>query len=284
MAIDYDKALGMPPWRVEQDFTHRDTIIYALAVGLGQDPTDERELTFLYEKRLAALPTYASTLAWKRLAEVDIGMTYTKMVHADQRMVLHRPPPVSGAVHTELRVKEIVDRGAEKGAVVYFERKLFEAGVADPVSTQTLGIMARADGGFGGPERSLLPIHNLPERAPDQVCKLPTSPRSALIYRLTGDVNPLHIDPETARKAGFDRPILHGLCTYGVCGFAVLKSVLNYDASRLLELDGRFSAPVLPGDLLEADIWVDGDEVSLRVRAPERNVVVFNNGRAKIKT
>jgi acyl dehydratase len=283
MALDYDRLLSAPAARVDQAYDYRDTIIYALSAGLGEDPVDERQLKFVYERDLRALPTYASTLAWKRFADLDLGLTYAKLVHGEQRMTMHRPTPASGAVYSELRVKDAVDRGAEKGAIIYFERVLRELASGEAISSQILTIFARADGGFGGPERPILPSHPLPERKPDVVSTIPVSPRAALIYRLTGDVNPLHVDPETARKAGFERPILHGLATYGVCGVAVLKAVLDYDPDRLIEFDGRFSAPVLPGDTLEADIWVDGDIVSLRVRAPAREAVVFNSGRARIR-
>ena len=283
MPINYDEMLAAPAVRTEQTYTARDTIIYALGVGLAMDPVDERQLPFVWERDLQTLPTWAATLAWKRFAELDLGLTYTKLVHAEQRMVLHRPVPGEGSVYSDLRVKDVVDRGAEKGAIIYFERILREKGSDEAISTQILTILARADGGFGGPDRPRLDNHVLPERAPDEVVSLDCSARSALIFRLTGDVNPLHIDPVTARKAGFERPILHGAATYGYVGHAVLKAVLDYDASRLLELDGRFSAPVLPGDQLEADIWVDGHVVSVRVRAPEREVTVFNNGRALIR-
>jgi acyl dehydratase len=284
MALDYDRLVAAPAVRVDQIYSERDAIIYALAIGLGADPVDEHQLKFVYERDLHVLPTYASTLAWKRFAELDTGLTYAKIVHGEQRMTIHRLVPPSGAVYSELRVKDVVDRGAEKGAILYFERVLRDQADDTAISTQILTIFARADGGFGGPERPVLPSHPLPGRPPDVVCSFPVSTRAALIYRLTGDVNPLHVDPEAARKVGFERPILHGLATYGVCGYAVLKMVLGYDATRLIELDGRFSAPVLPGDTLDADIWVDGDIVSLRVRVPAREAVVFNNGRALIRS
>ena len=284
MPFDYDTLLATAPVRKDQSFDNRDQIIYALGVGLGMDPLDERQLRFVWERDLQSLPTSAATLAWTRFADLDIGMTYTKIVHAEQRLVLHRAVPTSGAVYSELRVKDVIDRGAERGAMIYFERTLRDQADDGLISTQILSILARADGGFGGPERPTLQSHRPPERSPDLVCELDVSPRSALIYRLTGDVNPLHIDPVMAKKAGFDRPILHGLATYGFVGHAVLKSVLEYEGARLLELDGRFSAPVFPGDKLRADLWVDGDIVSLRVHAPDRNVVVFDNGRAKITT
>ena len=284
MPLDYDRLLAAPAVRKDHVYDTRDTIIYALGVGMAMDPLDERQLRFVWEKELLALPTWASTLAWTRFADLTLGMTYTKIVHAEQRMVIHRPVPPTGAVYSELKVRDVIDRGADKGATFYFDRTLRDSATDELISSQILTIIARADGGFGGPQRPTLPTHALPERTPDLVTQLDVSTRSALIYRLTGDVNALHIDPATAKKAGFERPILHGLATYGFVGHAVLKSVLDYDAERLIELDGRLSAPVLPGDRLEADIWVDGEIVSLRVRAPDRGAVVFTNGRAKIRS
>lgn len=283
MALNYETLLASPPAIKHQTYEARDSIIYALGVGLGSEHEDERQLRYLWERDLLAMPTSASTLAWTRFADLDIGMTYTKIVHAEQRMVIHKPVPPAGSVTSELRVKDVVDRGAEKGAMIYFERKLIDDSDQSVISTQILSILARGDGGFGGPERPILQSPKLPERKPDLTCNLQVSPRSALIYRLMGDVNPLHIDPAAARKVGFKGPILHGLATYGFVGHALLKSLLDYDPSRLIELDGRFSSPVYPGDRIETDLWVDGEIVSLRVRVPDREVVVFDNGRARIR-
>jgi acyl dehydratase len=283
MALNYETLLASPPAIKHQTYEARDSIIYALGVGLGSEHEDERQLRYLWERDLLAMPTSASTLAWTRFADLDIGMTYTKIVHAEQRMVIHKPVPPAGSVTSELRVKDVVDRGAEKGAMIYFERKLIDDADQSVISTQILSILARGDGGFGGPERPILQSPKLPERKPDLTCNLQVSPRSALIYRLMGDVNPLHIDPVAARKVGFKGPILHGLATYGFVGHALLKSLLDYDPSRLVELDGRFSSPVYPGDRIETDLWVDGEIVSLRVRVPDREVVVFDNGRARIR-
>lgn len=283
MGLNYDKLLASPPAIKHQIYDARDSIIYALGVGLGTDHEDERQLRYLWERELLAMPTSASTLAWTRFADLDLGVTYAKIVHAEQRMVIHKAVPPTGAVTSELRVQDVVDRGEGKGAMIYFERKLIDDIDQSVISTQILSILARGDGGFGGPERSLLQSHKTPDRQPDLTCDLQVSSRSALIYRLMGDVNPLHIDPVAARKVGFKGPILHGLATYGFVGHALLKSLLDYDSSRLLELDGRFSSPVYPGDRIQTDLWVDGEIVSLRVRVPDREVVVFDNGRARIR-
>lgn len=282
MALNYDMLLASPPAIKHQQYGDRDTILYALGVGLGVEHQDVRQLPFLWERDLLALPTSAATLAWTRFADLDLGITYAKMVHAEQRMVIHQPVPPVGAVYSQLRVQDVVDRGVERGAMIYWERKLFNQQDDSLISTQILSVLARGDGGFGGPDRPSLRSHQIPKRGPDLKCEMQVSTRSALIYRLTGDINPLHIDPAYARKVGFSGPILHGLATYGFVGHAILRSVLDYDASRLVELDGRFSAPVYPGDRIEIDLWVDGDIVSLRATAPDRNLVIFDNGRARI--
>jgi acyl dehydratase len=141
---------------------------------------------------------------------------------------------------------------------------------------------ARADGGFGGPSGPVKPVHALPERAPDMAADIATRPEAALIYRLSGDPNPLHASPAVAREAGFERPILHGLCSYGVAGRAILETCCEGDPSRLRRLDLRFSSPVYPGETIRTEIWRDGGEVSFRARVVERDVVVLNNGLAVI--
>jgi acyl dehydratase len=146
--------------------------------------------------------------------------------------------------------------------------------------TQT--IFCRGDGGFGGPPRQTPPPHPIPARAPDAVCDLGTRPEMALIYRLSGDYNLLHADPAVARAAGFDRPILHGLGTFGVSGHAVLKTLCGYDPARLISFAGRFSAPVFPGETIRTEMWRDGAVVSFRARVVERDVVAINNGRAEV--
>jgi len=282
MALDYDTLLAANIPAKEQVYTERDTILYALGVGFGHDPLDERELRFVYERDLQAPPTYASTLAWTRFADVDVGYTYTKLVHSEQRMIIHQSLAPAGEVVSQLRVKDAVDRGSEKGALIYFERTLREKNSGALISTTTLTLLARADGGFGGPAGPVLEPHPIPERAADLVVEQRVSPRAALIYRLNGDVNPLHVDPAAARASGFDRPILHGLATYGVIGGVVLRSVCDFDSTRLKELDGRFSSPVFPGDTVVTELWIDGETVTLRAKSKETGATVFNNGRARV--
>jgi len=151
------------------------------------------------------------------------------------------------------------------------------------VATVTQTTFCRGDGGFGGPPRETPKPHPIPERAPDLTCDLATRPEAALLYRLSGDPNPLHVDPETAKKAGFPRPILHGLATFGVAGHALLKTLCGYDPSKLTSMAGRFSAPVFPGETIRTAIWRDGNVISFRAHAVERDVVAINNGRAEVR-
>jgi len=165
---------------------------------------------------------------------------------------------------------------------VFSERQVIDKASGALLATLKQTTFCRADGGFGGPQREAPAPHALPERAPDITCDLPTRPEMALIYRLSGDVNPLHAEPEFAKAAGFPRPILHGLATFGVAGHALLKSLCGYDPARLAAMAGRFSAPVYPGETIRTEIWRDGKVASFRARVLERDVVAVNNGRADI--
>jgi acyl dehydratase len=198
-------------------------------------------------------------------------------------VVLHRPLKPSGTVLGRTKILDIVDKGAGKGAIIYSERVIDDKASGERIATIAQTTFCRGDGGFGGPPREQRPVHSIPARAPDFACDLPTRPEMALIYRLSADPNPLHADPATAKAAGFPRPILHGLATFGVCGHAILKTLCGYDPTRLSALAGRFSAPVFPGETIRTEIWRDGAVASFRARVVERDVVAINNGRAEIK-
>ena len=284
MAIVYDKMLALKIPDVEHTYTDKDAMLYALGVGLGHDPLDLKQLDFVYEKNLRALPTFAAVLGypgfWVR--DLDTGIDWVKIVNGEQGVVLHQPLKPSGTVLGKSRIIEVVDKGAGKGALVYTERKVTDKASGALVATVTQTTFARADGGFGGPPRESMPVHAIPERAADIVCDLGTRPEQAMIYRLSADRNPLHIDPDIAKAAGYPRPIFHGLGTFGVVGHALLKSVCDYNPTRVRSFAGRFSAPVVPGETIRTEMWRDGNVVSFRASVPERNVVVMNNGRAEI--
>ncbi len=284
MPIVYEKLLALKIPEVEHTFAAKDCILYALGLGLGQDPMNEDELAFVYEKNLKALPTFALVQGYSAywLRNPESGVNWTKVVHGEQGLILHKPVLTQGTVIGRTRIVEVIDKGEGKGALVFSERQVTDKASGELLATLKQTTFCRADGGFGGPPREAPVPHKIPERAADLTCDLPTRPEMALIYRLSGDVNPLHAEPEFAKAAGFPRPILHGLATFGVAGHAILKSICGYDPARLTGIAGRFSAPVYPGETIRTEMWRDGYVVSFRARVVERDVVAINNGRAEI--
>jgi len=285
MPLDREKLLALKIPAVEHSYGPKDCMLYALGLGLVQDPLNADELAFVYEKNLKVLPTYALVQSYSAywLRQPDLGITWTHVVHGEQGLLLHEPVAPQGTVTGRTRILDVVDKGEGKGALVYSERAISDKTSGRLLATLTQTTFCRADGGFGGPKRDTPRPHALPARAPDGVCDLPTRPEMALIYRLSGDVNALHADPEFAKAAGFPRPILHGLATFGVAGHALLKTVCGYDPVRLTAMSGRFSAPVFPGETIRTEFWSDADVVSFRARAIERDAVVIDNGRAEVK-
>lgn len=284
MALNPETLLQRHFAPIEHRFTVRDTMLYALGAGLGSDPLDCGQLRYVYEDGLIALPTFANVLAypgfWAR--ESDTGIDWKRLVHAEQAIALHAPLPVDGLVLGRNRVGGLWDKGAAKGALMQQVRELQDASGL-PLATVTQLTLLRGNGGCGSASDGAPPApHLLPQRSADAVCNLSTLPQSALIYRLSGDYNPLHADPAVATAAGFPQPILHGMCTMGMAAHAVLRSILNYDATRFAGMRVRFTAAVLPGDTLRTELWVDGDIVSLRTTALERGVVVLDKGRVDL--
>jgi acyl dehydratase len=283
MPIDYQRLKNLAIPEVEQVYTAKDTILYALGLGFGADPVDAHQLKFVYEDGLKALPTMPVVLAPLARAGVDLGINRTLVVHGEQGLTLHKPVPASGTVIGRTYLDEIVDKGAGKGALLYFRREVLNKETGELVASITSTTFARGDGGFGGPAGPAKPIHELPARAPDLSCDIATLPQAALIYRLSGDYNPLHADPGFAKAGGFPRPILHGLCTYGVAGHALLRLLCDYDPTRLKRMDVRFSAPVYPGETIRTEIWREGGgRFGFRCRVVERDVVATNNGLAEV--
>jgi acyl dehydratase len=284
MAIVYDKLLALKIPDVERSYTERDPIFYALSLGLGQDPVNADELPFVYEENTKVLPTFPVVVAqpgfWAR--ELDTGIDWVKIVHGEHDLVLHTPLPARGTVTSHTRVIEVIDKGPGKGALVISQRKLNDKATGQLHATITQTTFCRGDGGFGGPARTAPEPHALPTRAPDAVCDLVTRPEMALLYRWNADMNPLHADPAIATAAGFPRPILHGLATFGVSGHAILKTMCGYDPARFRSMAVRFSAPVYPGETIRTEMWRDDTIVSFRARVIERDIVVLNNGRAEI--
>jgi acyl dehydratase len=285
VAINYERLVNWDIPEARQRLTRRDTILYALGVGLGADPCDERELRYVYEEKLQALPTMAIVLGYPGPwhAHPDTGITRSHVVHGGQSFRILKPLPVEGEVTGKSRVTGVYDKGKDRGALLVTENTVRDES-GETVCVLNSTTFCRADGGFGGPDGPAAKPHPVPDAPPQHVCDLPVLPQAALIYRLSGDYNPLHADPAYAKKAGFKMPILHGRCTFGVAGHAILKTLCGYDPARFTAMEGRFSSPVYPGETIRTEMWRDGNAVSFRSTVPARGVTVLNNGRAEIKT
>ncbi|MGH6993973.1 MAG: MaoC/PaaZ C-terminal domain-containing protein [Caulobacteraceae bacterium] len=273
----------------------KDVMLYALGIGLGADPMNETELPFVYEKALKVVPTAATVLAaGARTRGGESGrsappagnrvsqLNFLMVVHGEQKVELHRPLPSSGSFTTESRTIGAFDKGKDKGAVVVNETTWTDE-QGNKIATLTGSTFARGDGGFGGPSEGAPEPHQVPSRNPDLSLDFATRPDQALIYRLNGDRNPLHSDPDVARRAGFERPILHGLCTYGITCRAVLQGITDYDPEPIASHQARFSAPVIPGDVITVDLWRDGEVVSFEARVKARGATVIKNGKSVLR-
>ena len=287
MSFDYDKLKNWPFEEITQTYNSRDTILYALGVGLGADPMDEQQLQYVFEEAepFMALPTMAVVLGspgfWSR--DPETGIDWVKVLHGEQKMVIHNPLPTSATIKAKSKVTGLVDKGADKGALILTERTLKDAGSGLDLATLTSTTFARGNGGYDGPSDEAPLPHKVPEREPDFAVDLTTLDMAALIYRLSGDYNPLHASPSVAKAAGFPKPILHGLCSLGVAGHAILKGCCDYDAKRLKSLQLRFSSPVYPGETVRTEIWRDGANISFKSKILERDVVVLDNGHATVE-
>ena len=287
MALNYDHLMGLKRDGDRFSYTDRETMLYAIGIGMGADPLDRNELPFVFEQpALKTVPTMATVLTRVPLLK-DCGYDYTKVVHGEQHLTLHRPLPPEGELVASARVTAAYDKGPGKGAVIYTETAVRSEADGKPMFTLVSSTFARGDGGFGGPagpEHGSGPApHAIPGRKPDVTVTLATRKDQALLYRLNGDRNPLHADPDLAKRVGFPAPILHGLCTYGIACRAILQTIAVYDHTKIIAFDVRFSSPVYPGEDIATDIWVDGGTVSFRCRIPARNdTVVINNGRCAL--
>jgi acyl dehydratase len=284
--IDPSEIVGKMIARNESTYRIEDSILYALGLGFGADPTDMDQLRFVYEQNIQTLPTMSLVLGYPGfwLKEPTYQVEWQKVLHAEEKLVIHHPLPPAGMMIGETFVDEIVDRGPDKGAFIYTRKEVRAESDGKLFATVYSNTLARGDGGCGGVSGSRAKPTPLPDREPDAVCDLTTIPQQALLYRLCGDMNPLHADPAIARGAGFDRPILHGRSTLGIAQHAVLKTCCAYDPARIKSISVRFSAPFLPGETLRTEIWQDGTDVYFRSLAQERGVVVLKNGHVALSS
>lgn len=275
MAIDPDrlKALQLP--EVEQAFTERDAILHALSIGFAPEGG---ELDFVYEPALKVCPSLALTLCHRSIATLGLGIDYRKVVHAAQALQVHAPLPAAATVVARWRIAEAWDLGEAKGALLELERELVDKADGTLLASTRMSALCRGDGGFGG----IAPPIRQPWAVtgkPDHVFNWATLPIQAALYRLQGDMNPLHIDPQRAKAAGFERPILHGLATFGGCVRALLVAALGCEPARLRSVEARFTAPFLPGETLRVDIWDRGPgRLAFQAASVERDVLVLREG------
>ncbi len=283
MALNYEDLMATSVVDLPFSYDDRESMLYAISIGMGRNPVNTDELSYVFEQGepLRTMPSMASVLV-PDMSPPDLGWDFSQVLHIEQRLELYRPLPVAADLLINKKIAAAYDHGPKHGALVLFEA---EARLAkDDTALFTIGntIMARADGGFGGPRGKGPTPHRPPRRDPDLSCDLDTRSDQALLYRLNGDRNPLHADPVLARRVGYPVPILHGLCTYGVACHAILKTICAYDYTLISGFDARFSAPVLPGDTITTDMWQDGNTVSFQCSVKERDAVVLKNGRCTL--
>lgn len=281
--LNAEKLLSWPFRDIRRRYSYNDTILYALSIGLGRDPVDPQQLSYVYERQLRSFATMPIVMGMVDdvgfLFDAEVGIDLPRMLHGQTGLRLHRPLPPEGEIISRLAIDRLIDRGADKGALLCFSRTIREASSGDLAAEETGVFYLLGNGGFGGADGGLPPSAVMPERPCDLSAQLTTLPQAALLYRLTGDHNPLHVDPAVASQAGFDRPILHGSCTYGVAAHLLVKLLCHYDSTRLRRLDAKFKAPVYPGDTLRVDVWVIGiGQAAFRVVAQERDLTVVDNG------
>lgn len=273
---------------IRQDYSERDSMFYALSVGMGAFPLEDSQRAFVYEGKgaLQALPSQAVVLAapkfWMR--NPITGIDWRQVIPVEQRLMVHRALPAAGSVIGRTKIAAVIDKGKEAGLLVAVERKLYDAYTDEKLATVYQVKLCRGNGGVGGADMPLAELPAVPSRAPDICWPVTVSSRAALLYRLNGDANPLHADPDVAWAAGFQQPTLHGLCLYGMATHILLKHFCAYDASRLTQLSVRFTAPVYPGDKLVFDLWRNElGYVAFQARATERNITVLSHGEAEFR-
>jgi acyl dehydratase len=280
MAINYDDLMQATSKDIPARYGDRETMLYALGVGFMRDPMNKDELPFVYENGLKTVPSMASVIGWGGgNIMARSGINYLMVVDGERRITLHKTLPDTAEVLIDQRVLGVFDKGKDKGAVLVTESVARDKTTGEKLYTMTGSTFARGDGGFGGPKDGAPEPHPIPNRAPDLVHEADTRPDQAFLYALSGDRNPLHRDPAVAKMAGFPRPILHGLCSYGTACRSLISTVCKYDATKIKQFDVRFSSPVFPGETIVTEMWVDGNVVSYRSKVKERDVTVLNNGK-----
>jgi len=282
MPIKYDELMALRNLGQHYSYGDREVMLYAYGIGIGADPMDERELAFVNEavavpRRLKVVPTFASVAAWGA-GPGEMNLNRLMVVDGERDITFHKQLSTAAHITADSSVLDVFDKGKDKGAVIRHQTILRDD-KGEKLATLIASRFARGDGGFGGPSEGQPEPHQVPARTPDQSIDISTRPDQALIYRLCGDRNPLHSDPETAKRAGFPKPILHGMCTYGITCRGILQTYADYDPSAFRRHAARFSSPVYPGETVTMDLWKDGSVISFEAKVKARNVAVIKSGK-----
>ncbi len=283
MTIDPAKIASIAAYSEVIDYSGKQTRLYALAVGAGSDPMDEGDLAYVDPGRpLKTLPSMAVVLCPRETPTFDqLSINHPEMMlHAEQQLTIFKPLRPSGKMVIEDRIGAVFDRGPERGAMIHYQVSGRYEDESEPCFMTTMVSLARGDGGFGGtPPDPARKAQAIPDRLPDIELQCATRPEQALWYSLTGDTNPIHISPRIAKKVGFERPILHGLCSYGMICRVLIQHFADGNPDRLKQYDVRFSAPVTPGDTLQISVWREGsNQVTFRVTSAMTGQKLLDNG------
>lgn len=284
MSVNYSQLRN---WKFEDridSYSVRDSIIYSLSLGYGDDPLDLQDLKFIYEQETHTVPTILATIgspgAWA--TNPTLGINWVQLLHGEHRMKFHAPVPTSASILSRTSVSRVIDKGPDKGALIVTTREISDSKTQKPLATIEHVSFLRADGGFGIGDEPLPSLPRTPDRMPDSTLFVRSGLNSAVLYRLNGDLNPIHILPDMALKAGFARPLLHGLCTYGLAARALIKNFCPAHPEYLRSISVRFTAPFFPGETLRIETWKTGRKIQFRALTHERNIVVLDQCIAEV--
>jgi acyl dehydratase len=295
MPIDREKALGAELGETTSSYGPDDVILYHLGIGAGFRATDPGELAYTFEKNLKVLPSFSVVASSGMTARArrapgaagnaglgnvpGLSFNPALLLHGEQDVQIHRPLPTAAEFKTRGRIAEIYDKG--KAALVVVEYASSDGN--GPLFTNRMSLFLRGEGGFGGPAGPK-PSHERPSRAPDGTVDSPTLPQQALLYRLNGDKNPLHADPEFAKRGGFEKPILHGLCSFGIVCKAIVDAALGGDPTRVARYSVRFAGVAFPGETLRTSWWRENGTLLVDVQSAERGAPIISNAAFELRS
>ena len=282
MTINYDEIMNLTSENVEISYSDKDSILYSLGIGLGNDPMNLNELKYVYENSQSVLPSMATNFQYHSPLLLKTNINFIMVVHGEQRLSITNALPVSGDFIANAKVIGCYDKGPARGAIIEVETTVTNKKNNEEICKLVSTTFARGDGGFGGPDSPKKEIF-IPDGEPDYVSEVSTKPDQALIFRLSGDYNPLHSDPNFAKAAGFEKPILHGMCTYGIACRSLVDEICENDASKLKRFDCRFSSPVYPGETIITEMWKKDKMIYFNSKVKERDKLVLKNGVSEIK-